>query len=206
MDRIKAVVFDCDGVMFDTAEVNRLYYNQLLAHFNKPALTDEQFVKVHMFSVKGAVEYLFPEKNDLEDVYDYMKGLKYKDFIRHMVMEPGLKVLLDALKTRGYIRAVATNRTNTMDAVLKAFDLEKSFESVVTAADVENAKPSPDQLLKIMDQFKLSAKELLFIGDSEFDEMAASGAGTAFISFKNPSLTADYHFDAMAQVGALLNL
>ncbi|MBI9088505.1 MAG: HAD hydrolase-like protein [Desulfobacterium sp.] len=206
MDRIKAVVFDCDGVMFDTAEVNRLYYNQLLAHFNKLALTDEQFVKVHMFSIKDAIEYLFPEKNGFDDVYAYMKGLKYKDFIRHMVMEPGLKILLEALKTRGYIRAVATNRTNTMDAVLKAFDLEDSFDAVVTAADVEKPKPSPDQLLKIMDQFNLQAKELLFIGDSEFDEMAASGVGAPFVSFKNPSLTADYHFNAMAQVGVLLNL
>ncbi|MCP4116755.1 MAG: HAD hydrolase-like protein [Desulfobacteraceae bacterium] len=206
MDRIKAVVFDCDGVMFDTAEVNRLYYNQLLEHFNKPALTDEQFVKVHMFSVKAAVEYLFPEKNGLDDVYGYMKGLKYADFIRYMVMEPGLKSLLDSLRTGGYIRAVATNRTNTMGAVLKAFDLENSFEAVVTAADVENAKPSPDQLLKIMDQFELKAGELLFIGDSQFDEMAAAGAGTAFIAFKNPSLTADYHFSAMAQIGGLLNL
>jgi len=206
MDKIRAVVFDCDGVMFDTADVNRLYYNRLLSHFNKPCLTQEQFVNVHMFSVKGAIDYLFSEKENLDDVYAYMKGLKYAEFIKHMAIEPGLIALLDGLKENGYVRAVATNRTDTMSAVLKEFELLNRFESVVTAADVEHPKPAPDQLLKIMDQFRLKPRQILFIGDSEFDEMAATGAGTVFAAFKNASLTADFHFNTMAAIGAMMNI
>jgi HAD superfamily hydrolase (TIGR01509 family) len=205
-NRIKAVVFDCDGVMFDTAEVNRRYYNQLLAGFNKPPLTETQFVKVHMFSVNDAIAYLFPEREDLTDVFAHMKGLAYGKFIAHMVIEPGLKDFLDGLKQSAFIRAVATNRTNTMAEVLKTFDLEHRFESVVTAADVKNPKPAPDQLLKIMDQFKLTPKEILFIGDSEFDQMAAEGAGTVFVAFNNTSLKADFYFNSMVDIKAMLNI
>ncbi len=204
--KIKAVVFDCDGVMFDTAEVNRLYYNQLLASFDKPPLTEAQFVKVHMFSVRDAIAYLFPERGDLTDVFAHMKGLAYGKFISHMVIEPGLKDFLDALKAGAFLRAVATNRTNTMAEVLKTFDLEHRFESVVTAADVENPKPAPDQLIKIMDQFKLAPREILFIGDSSFDQMAAAGAGTVFVAFNNTSLKADFHFNSMADIKAMLNI
>ena len=206
MDKIRAVVFDCDGVMFDTAEVNRLYYNRVLDHFGKPPLTETQFVKVHMFSVKDAIAYLFPEKTSLEDVFLHMKGLPYGNFIDYMMIEPGLKDLLDYLKKKDYIRAVATNRTNTMAQVLKVFDLETRFESVVTAADVKNPKPAPDQLFKIMDQFKLKPEEILFIGDSQFDEMAATSAGTVFIAFNNTSLKADFHFNSMAQIKEILNI
>ena len=163
-NKIKAVVFDCDGVMFDTAEVNRLYYNRLLAGFNKPPLTETQFVNVHMFSVKDAIAYLFPEREDLTDVFDRMKALAYGEFITHMVIEPGLKDFLDGLKKSAFIRAVATNRTNTMAEVLRTFDLEHRFESVVTAADVKNPKPAPDQLLKIMDQFNWPPKKFCLSG------------------------------------------
>lgn len=206
MNKIKAVVFDCDGVMFDTAEVNKCYYNRVLEHFNKPPLTQSQFVKVHMFSVKEAIAYLFPERRDLTDVFDYMQGFNYGEFISLMVIEPGLIDLLDRLKEREYIRAVATNRTNTMAKVVRAFDLGHRFESVVTAADVKNPKPAPDQLFKIMGQFELKSREILFIGDSSFDEMAAAAAGTLFVAFNNLSLTADFHFNSMAAIGELLNI
>jgi len=55
ISKIKAVVFDCDGVMFDTAVANRKYYDEVLQAFGKSALNDEQFVNVHMMTVKGAI-------------------------------------------------------------------------------------------------------------------------------------------------------
>jgi HAD superfamily hydrolase (TIGR01549 family) len=206
VNKIKAVVFDCDGVMFDTAEVNKRYYNRVLNHFNKPPLTQVQFVKAHMFSVKDAIAYLFPEQKDLTDVFAYMQGLDYGEFISLMSIEPGLTDLLDRLKEREYIRAVATNRTNTMDKVIRTFDLLHRFESVVTASDVKKPKPAPDQLFKIMEQFNLKSKEIMFIGDSAFDQMAAEAAGTLFVAFNNLSLTADFHFNSMAAIGKLLNI
>ena len=75
ISKIKAVVFDCDGVMFDTAMANRKFYNEVLTIFGKPKLNDEQFVNVHMMTVKGAIEYLFPEKEDLSDVFDCMTNI-----------------------------------------------------------------------------------------------------------------------------------
>ena len=62
--KLKAVVFDCDGVMFDTALANRKFYDELLESFGKPVLDEEQFINVHMMTVTEAVKYLFPEKED----------------------------------------------------------------------------------------------------------------------------------------------
>lgn len=204
--KIKAVVFDCDGVMFDTALANRRFYDEVLERFKKPKLSDTQFVQVHMMTVRAAVAYLFPEKEDVREVYAVIKGIGYKKFIRYMQIEPGLKALLAALKENGYIRAVATNRTDTMEKVLADYDLEEGFEMVMTAANVKNPKPDPEQLLTIMNRFNLSPDQVLFIGDSEYDQMAASAAGTAFAAFKQPALPADVHLTAMAQVQELLKI
>ncbi len=71
--KIKAVVFDCDGVMFDTAAANRNFYDQILAHFQKPLLTDEQFIQVHMMTVADAISYLFSDMADHETVIRCVK-------------------------------------------------------------------------------------------------------------------------------------
>ncbi len=205
-NNIKAVIFDCDGVMFDTAHANRMYYNMVLEHFKSPPLSDEQFTKVHMYTVNNALAYLFPDKKDLTEVYGVMKSLGYHRFIKYMILEPGLLELLENLKTNGLIRAVATNRTNTMADVLREHDLDSSFDMVVTAADVERAKPDPDQLIKIRERFDLDPNEMIFIGDSEYDEQAALRAGILFIAFKNSALKAKYHVTSMGEIGRILNV
>lgn len=206
LNNIKAVIFDCDGVMFDTAEANKKFYNELLEHFSKPTLTDEQFIKVHMFTVSQALDYLFPELANLDEVYKILKTIGYNKFIKFMHMEKGLRELLTQLKNNGYIRGVATNRTNTMDKVLTDNDLSDEFDIVVTASDVEVPKPAPDQLIKIMNHFNIKADQILFIGDSEYDQVAAANAGTLFAAFKSPSLKADFYFENMNQIGEILGI
>ena len=203
---IKAVVFDCDGVMFDTAQANRKFYNEILKRFNKPPLDDEQFQNIHMMTVTTAVEYLFPEMDDHRPVYEMIKRIGYASVIPFMRMEPGLLELLDAIKQAGLVRGVATNRTNTMGKVLIEHRLKKAFDIVVTASDVANPKPHPDQLDKIMGSFALLPRQIVFIGDSIYDQKAAESAGTWFIAFKQPGLQAHAHAVSMDEVGELLKL
>ena len=204
ISKIKAVVFDCDGVLFDTALANRKFYDEVLAFFDKPQLTDVQFVNVHMMTVLAAIKYLFPEKEDYKEVFSCLKQIGYAKFILHMRMEEGLVFLLETLKEKGLILGIATNRTNTMEQVLKDNDLEFYFEMVVTAADVKKPKPDPEQLLKIMAAFHLDPGEVIFIGDSEYDQRAARSAGTWFVAFKQPKLAADIHVNAMADILGIL--
>lgn len=203
---IKAVVFDCDGVMFDTAQANRKYYNDILAGFGKPPLDEEQFINIHMMTVKGAVKYLFPEMDDHRPVYNMIKRIGYETVIPLMLMEPGLIELMAAIKQAGIVCGVATNRTNTMERVLIEHKLTKSFDIVVTASDVANPKPFPDQLEKIMRVYALLPRQVVFIGDSIYDKKAAESADTWFIAFKQPGLEAHAHAVSMDEVGELLKL
>ncbi len=206
ISKIKAVVFDCDGVLFDTALANRKFYDEVLETFDKPTLTREQFVNVHMMTVTAAIEYLFPEKEDVTEVFSCLKQIGYAKFIPFMKMEEGLVRLLKILKDKGFIRGIATNRTNTMEQVLLDNDLESYFEMVVTSSDVENPKPDPEQLDKIMANFGLDPGEVIFIGDSEYDQKAAQSAGTWFVAFKQPELVADFNVDAMADILGILQI
>ncbi len=206
ISKIKAVVFDCDGVMFDTAMANRKFYDEVLISFGKPAMNDEQFVNIHMMTVKDAIEYLFPEIDDQTKVYYRIKDIGYQKFIKYMIMEDGFVDLLKKLKNHGYIRGIGTNRTNTMEDVLEHFHLQNCFEIIVTASDVKKPKPDPEQLFLIMGKFNLKPDELLFIGDSDYDRLAAQSAQTWFAAFKKPELKADFNFNSMDEIAKILQI
>ncbi len=204
-ENIKAVAFDCDGVMFDTIDVNKMYYNTMLENFNRPLLTDEQFKEVHMFSVFDSLRYLFgDDEKILKEAFEFQKKIDYNNLLKHMIEEPYLKPLLTELK-KNYRTGIATNRSNTMEMILDDFTLTEYFEIVVTTLNVENPKPYPDQLIKIIKYFDIEPEELLFIGDSPTDEMAAQNAGVPLIAYNNEDAeSAVLHISSLKEVLDLL--
>jgi len=199
---LKVIAFDCDGVMFDTRKANREYYNQLLSHFGRPPMSDDQMDFVHINTVEKSVAHLF-DPPDLAAVNRYRKDMGYLRFIKFMEIEPDLKSLVAGLRKK-YRTAVATNRTDTMDRVLDAFGLTDQFDLVVTALDVPNPKPAPDCLDKVAGTFQAAPSEVMYIGDSLLDQQAARAAGTQFVAFDNQNLEADRHIRSFKELFYLL--
>ncbi len=204
MNDIKVIVFDCDGVMFDTVDANRAYYDQILAHFGKPAMTPEQFAYAHMHTVNESIAKLFEDEAAIESAHAYRQQANYEAFIPYMKIEPYLRPLLEKLRAAGYHTAIATNRTDSMAWVLTEFDLGDYFDLVLTALDVKHPKPSPDQLLRVLEHFEVSAGQVLYVGDSLVDELAAKAAGVPLIAYDNPDLSADFHISSLKETESIL--
>lgn len=203
MQRINAVVFDCDGVMFDTRATNAAYYNTILARFDLPALTDDQFAFVHMHTVDESMTYLFADARLRARAQAYRRQVSYLPFLDRMEMEPDLVALLAWLRP-AYRTAIATNRSDTMNGVLAVHGLTDAFDLVVCASDVPRPKPFPDCLQRVCDVFSLGLDQAMYIGDSKLDEMAAHAAGMPFVAYGDHSLNADFHIDRLGQVREIL--
>jgi phosphoglycolate phosphatase-like HAD superfamily hydrolase len=203
MKNIQVVIFDCDGVMFDTSNANTQYYNHILSHFGKPQMTPEQFAFSHMHTVDQALAHLFDDAAELAAATDYRKQMSYLPFLAYMQIEPDLKPLLKRIRPRCKT-AIATNRTDTMNRVLENHGLKPLFDLVVTALDVRHPKPQPDQLVKILAHFACQPRQALYVGDSELDQKAAGAAGVPFVAYANRSLAADHHVSRLGEIAALL--
>jgi HAD superfamily hydrolase (TIGR01549 family) len=202
-ESLKVVTFDCDGVLFDSAAANQAYYNHLLARFDLPALTPEQEAYVHMHSVHESLAFLFGDPQKARAAEAFRRQIKPIPFIRLMTADPHLRDVLSGLPGR-YKTAIATNRVDTMDLVLAEHRLENRFDLVVTAADVPRAKPHPDLLLKVLDHFNIRPREMIYIGDSSIDEIAARQAEVPFVAYNNPQLEALAHIDNLGELMDLL--
>ena len=131
--------------------------------------------------------------------------MSYLPFLDNMKIEPYLKPLLHRLRP-AYPTAIATNRTNTIQTVLEVHGLADLFDLVVSAWDVEHPKPHPDPLNKIMRHFAIEPDQLLYIGDSELDQIAAEAAGAILVAYKNPSLRSGFHITGLKEIERILDL
>ncbi len=203
MNKISAVIFDCDGVMFDSRQANINFYNHILARFNLPPMTEEEVSFVHMNTADESVRHIFRGSPYMEQAQDYKMQVDYTPFINDMIIEPGLKDLLKGLRPN-FGLAVATNRSTTIGKVLEWNGLDPYFDIVVSSLDVKNPKPHPEPLLKILDFFGIDPLESLYVGDSSVDFQTARAAGVIFISCKNRELEADYHVDSLMELADIV--
>ncbi len=198
---LKLIVFDCDGVMFDSKNANCAFYNHLLTHFGHPPMLDDELDFVHMSSVTDSVQHIFRHYTtpSLEEVHGYRGVCSYDSFLQYMVMEADLVDFLEKTRKK-YHLAISTNRTNTMLPLLESYNLEDFFEKVVTAATATRPKPAPDGLIEILEHFQCIPEEAIFIGDSIIDEQHAKACDVPLIAFKSDSLQADYHVRSFTEI------
>ncbi|MEZ0344400.1 MAG: HAD family hydrolase [Caldimicrobium sp.] len=188
MKDIKLLVFDCDGVLFDSRLANKEYYNFILQKTGRPPLTEEELEYVHMHSLRECLEYLFRNHPELKErAFEVAKNTPYSDFFKYVRVEEGLKEFLDWAYSRYYL-ALCTNRTTSTKPLLQYFGLEGYFHLIRTALDIP--KNDPRALSFILEYFSVSPKKALYIGDSKVDEALCLSCGVSLISFKNPHLKA----------------
>lgn len=182
----KVVIYDCDGVMFDSFEANFAFYERILSRFDKLPLdrNDAETMRVlHTYANVDVMAYLFAGDDRRAEAQAFAGTIDYRELVPFMLMEEGFRETLNALQPQVEL-AVCTNRTTSMDLVLESFDLSRYFGCVMTAARVENPKPHPEPLLKVLEHYRIAPGEALFVGDSDVDRQAAEAAGVPFIAYK----------------------
>jgi phosphoglycolate phosphatase len=190
--KIRCVIYDCDGVLFDSLEANTKLYNDLCALVGRVLLREEEMQYVHTHTVFEALHFIFGKENDLEKkALESLKQVDLRNYLIYLKMEPHLFQTLEKLKEKGILRAINTNRTTSMKYIMEKYNLWQYFEMVVTALDVKNPKPNPESIEKIIEAFKLKKEEIVFVGDSDVDQQTAKSSGVKFIAYKNKEIAND---------------
>ena len=189
---VQGIIFDCDGVLFDSREVNRKYYNALRAALDLPPLSEDELDYAHMQTVAKALERIIPADR-MAEMHTVREQLKYHAFIPYLTPAPGLYEFLDMLQSRNIRCAVNTNRLDTMDTILATFDLQHYFSPVITSARVTFPKPHPEGVHAILAAWGIDKHTVRYIGDSKVDEDTACSAGVEFWAYRNEHLRAERH-------------
>ncbi len=187
--KIRCVIYDCDGVLFDSLDANGRLYNDLCAAMGRPAVKPEEMKYLHSHTALESVHHLFQTDRKAEErALEVLKQLDLRNYVVYLKMEPHLMETLQVLKERGVFRAMNTNRTTSVPALMERFNLRPHFDMVVSALDVKHSKPHPESVEKILRTLGVNKEEVLFVGDSDVDKETAESSGVAFVAYKNEEI------------------
>lgn len=178
---IKAVIFDMDGLMFDTERVAALGMMEAL---EKQGLAGDEalFFRLLGLNTESTRQALFGAFGDRLDFAAAMRGMDayIEDYVtrRGTPVKPGLFELLDRLDELRLPRAVASS--SPMKRILRNLEmagLSARFDAVVCGDDVALGKPAPDIFLAAARALDIAPACCMALEDSPSGVAAAKAAG-----------------------------
>jgi phosphoglycolate phosphatase len=179
---IAAIIFDCDGVLFDSWRANVAFYNAVLARAGHAPLDAEWELRAHVMASVQLFEAMFAgEPKTLAHVVETMTDTDYDPFYAMMEPVDRLHETLAELK-RSYRLGMASNRGKTMAGVVRRFELDRYIDAAVGVLDVEHPKPHPAMVAECAARLGVEPRHSLFVGDAPSDLAAAEAAGSRFVA------------------------
>ena len=178
---IKAVLFDMDGVIFDTEREYLKEWNKIFEKYGYE-MKKEIYVSV-MGRGRKKVKEIFKENfgNDLPIEKMYIeKDKMLKEAIENnkVPLKQGALELLEFLKKNGYKTALATSaKKDRVKSQVTHAKINNLFDAIVCADDIVNSKPDPEIFLKAAEKVNIKPENCIVIEDSEAGIRAAFNAG-----------------------------
>jgi HAD superfamily hydrolase (TIGR01509 family) len=202
-----AVIFDMDGVLFDTEQLARELWRDVFADYGiKPP--DELYRQAIGRSIAGTMQLFdeaFGDCIDIQELDEKQEALYRKCISQTLPIKPGVFELLDWLRVRQVPTAVASSTYHAeVEGMLTRNGLRAYFSAVIGGDEVAVSKPAPDIFLKAADELGVDPAYCLAIEDSNNGLRAAQAAGMSTVMVPDLIAPAEVDADLSYQVCASL--
>ena len=172
------IAFDWDGTLFDSTQIIVRCIQAAVKDVGGTVPTDKAAAYVIGLGLNQALAHAAPDVP--QDKYPLL-GERYRHHYQahanDLSLFAGVLPLLDALKARGYLLAVATGKSrHGLDDVLQTVQLKGVFDASRTA-DKTAGKPDPKMLHELMVELGTKPQRTLMVGDTTHDLQMALNAG-----------------------------
>ncbi len=182
MTKIKAIIFDMDGVLIDAKEWHYQALNRALSLFDYDISRYDHLVTFDGLPTREKLEMLTREKGLPRSLHKFINELKqiYTMDLIHIQCKPIFQheYTLSNLKAMGYRLAVASNSIRkTVETMMEKSKLLPYLELMLSNQDVAKGKPDPEIYLTTMIKLGLNPNECLVVEDNDKGIQAAIAAG-----------------------------
>lgn len=204
---IKGIIFDLDGTLLDTVKDISIHLNNTLKEYGYESVTKEEIKSFLGNGSKTLVSKALKKEVDekeLDLITDRYVEL-YNDASANVHTKPydGIMELLAELKMLGIKTAITSNKMQEGVTELNETVFNKMMDIALGESPSIPLKPNPTMLFKALEIMGLNDDEVLFVGDTEVDLLAATNASFKSVAvswgFRKRSfleeLTANYIID-----------
>ena len=180
--KIKAVVFDMDGVLIEAKDWHYEALNKALRLFGYEISRYDHLVTYDGLPTSKKLEMLSMEKGLPRGLHKFINDLKqsYTVDMVHSLCSPQFyhEYALSRLKAEGYHLAVASNSIrSTVQLMMEKSDLLPYLDFFLSNQDVKKSKPDPEIYTTAIARLRLRPDEVMVVEDNHNGIQAATGAG-----------------------------
>ncbi len=181
-EKIKAIVFDMDGVLIEAKDWHYEALNRALRLFGYEISRYDHLVTYDGLPTSKKLEMLTLEKGLPRGLHQFINDMKqrYTVDIVNMQCAPLFthEYALSRLKSEGYRLAVASNSIrSTIQLMMERSNLLDYLEFFLSNQDVKKAKPDPEMYATAIARLGLSPQEVMVVEDNHNGIQAAMAAG-----------------------------
>ncbi len=180
---IKIIMFDLDGTLVDSSIDITNALNFAMGPYGISEMTVEETIGMVGEGLTRLIEKILGDERAAiaNEVLDRFIGYYSEHLTDFTAPYPGVRETLERLDN--YRKAVISNKREYLSRkLLEELDLAKYFDIVLGSDSVEERKPSPKPLLKVLGNYSLQPDEAVIVGDSNFDIEAGRAAGMKTIA------------------------
>ncbi|MDI6903627.1 MAG: HAD-IA family hydrolase [Methanocellales archaeon] len=180
------VIFDYDGTLVNSFEAHLRSYRKLFSELGVE-IEDEEVTKRFGRSTVAILLEVLPHKfhGNVERLA-WRKQQYFNEFLEGLRLYPGVKEVLEALKRRSVPTGLASSMNRlSLHRSLRDLGIERYFDAIVSADDIERGKPDPDILLEMARKLGEKPENCMVVGDSIHDVLAASKANMKIVIVAN---------------------
>lgn len=218
MSKIKAVLFDMDGVLFDSMPNHAYSWSHAMTQFGLAMTTEEAYMNEGRTG-GGTIDILaqrYWHRNATEEEKQHIYAAKTELFNRLPEAEPmpGALEALQAVKDHGWkiVLVTGSGQVTLLERLSKHYPGFFSQELMVTSFDVKHGKPHPEPYLMGLEKAGVHAKEALVVENAPLGVESAHRAGIFTLAANTGPLPdkvlsdagADLVFRGMREVAAYL--
>lgn len=182
MNKIKAILFDMDGVLIEAKDWHYEALNEALKLFGSEISLYDHLVTFDGLPTKDKLNMLTSVGKLPKELHPIINKMKQKHTMRMILnkCKPlfAHQYALSKLHSEGYKMAVCSNSVRkSVEVMIQQAGLDKYFEFYVSNEDVSKGKPDPEMYSKAMDRMNLNPEECLILEDNENGIKAAKASG-----------------------------
>ena len=178
MNKELLALFDLDGTLFDTTDVNYHAYRDSLKPFGVPLDREYFITRCNGRHYTEFLPQIMGGSGHIEEVHK-AKKLKYAEHLGRAKENGHLFRIIRGIRDSYHLAIVTTaSRKNTED-ILRHFGYFDLFEYMITQEDITRVKPDPQGFLLAMEHFGIDAEHTVIFEDSDVGIEAAKRTGAA---------------------------
>ena len=182
MNKIKAILFDMDGVLIEAKDWHYEALNEALKLFGAEISLYDHLVTFDGLPTKDKLNMLTSVGKLPKELHPIINKMKQKHTMR-MILNKCKPLFthqyaLSKLYSEGYKMAVCSNSIRkSVEVMIQQAGLDKYFEFYVSNEDVSKGKPDPEMYSKAMEKMNLKPEDCLILEDNENGIRAAKASG-----------------------------